>query len=115
MAEDCLFCKMAAGEIKPDILYEDEHVLAFRDINPVAPVHFLVIPKTHITTINDLEISHAELVGRLYLVARKLAADEGIAEDGYRTVMNCNADAGQTVWHIHLHILGGRSLAWPPG
>lgn len=115
MADDCLFCKMANGDIKPDTLYEDEHVLAFKDINPQAPVHFLVIPKQHITTLNDLEDNHAELIGRLFLAAKKIASEQGVAEDGYRSVINCNAGAGQSVWHIHLHVLGGRAMSWPPG
>ncbi len=112
---DCLFCKMVDGEIKPDVVYEDDAVLAFRDINPQAPVHVLVIPKQHISTINDIQDEQAELIGRLYLGAKSVAEQEGIAADGYRTVMNCNAAAGQTVFHIHLHLLGGRNLSWPPG
>ncbi len=112
---DCLFCKMVAGEIKPDVVYEDDAVLAFRDINPQAPVHVLVIPKQHISTINDIQDEQAELIGRLYLGAKSVAEQEGIAAHGYRTVMNCNAAAGQTVFHIHLHLLGGRNLSWPPG
>jgi histidine triad (HIT) family protein len=112
---DCLFCKMVAGEIKPDVVYEDEAVLAFRDINPQAPTHVLVIPKQHISTINDINSEDAELVGRLYLAVKKVAELDGIAEDGYRTVMNCNLAAGQSVFHIHLHLLGGRNLHWPPG
>ncbi len=112
---DCLFCKMVAGEIKPNVVYEDEAVLAFRDINPQAPTHVLVIPKQHISTINDINSEDAELVGRLYLAAKKVAELDGIAIDGYRTVMNCNAAAGQAVFHIHLHVLGGRNLHWPPG
>jgi histidine triad (HIT) family protein len=115
MADDCLFCKMVQGEIKPDTLYEDDHVLAFRDINPQAPVHFLVVPKQHIATLNDLEEKHAELIGRMYLAARDIAKEQGIADGGYRSLINCNADAGQTVWHVHLHVLGGRTLTWPPG
>ena len=115
MADDCLFCKMASGEIKPDILYEDDQILAFSDINPQAPVHFLVVPKRHITTLNDLEAEHANLVGKLYLAAKRVADEKGVAQGGYRTVMNCNTDAGQTVWHIHLHVLGGRTFTWPPG
>lgn len=112
---DCLFCKMVAGEIKPSVVYEDDAVLAFRDINPQAPTHVLVIPKRHISTINDLKSEDADLVGRLYLGAKKVAEQDGIAADGYRTVMNCNAAAGQTVFHIHLHVLGGRNMQWPPG
>ncbi len=115
MADDCLFCKMAKGEIKPDLLYEDDHVLAFKDINPQAPVHFLVIPRQHISTLNDLDDSHAELIGRMYLAAKKIAKEQGIAEGGYRSLINCNAEAGQSVWHVHLHVLGGRTMAWPPG
>lgn len=112
---DCLFCRMVAGEIKPDVVYEDEAVLAFRDINPQAPTHVLVIPKRHISTINDIEDGDAELIGRLYLGAKKVAALEGIADEGYRVVMNCNTAAGQTVFHLHLHLLGGRNMSWPPG
>ncbi len=112
---DCLFCKFVSGEIEPDKVYEDDHVLAFRDINPQAPTHILVIPKKHIPTLNDLQAEDEALVGKLYLAAQKIARDEGIAEDGYRTVMNCNEMAGQTVFHIHLHLLGGRGMAWPPG
>jgi histidine triad (HIT) family protein len=112
---DCLFCKMIAGEIKPDVVYEDEAVLAFRDIAPQAPLHALVVPKTHLATLNDLTPANAELVGRLYLTAQKIARDAGLAERGYRTVMNCNAEAGQSVFHLHLHVLAGRPMRWPPG
>lgn len=112
---DCLFCKMVAGEIQPDVVYEDEHVLAFRDVNPQAPVHVLVVPREHIATLNDLTDDHAELVGRLYLAAKRVAEKAGIAERGYRTVINCNAEAGQSVYHVHLHVLGGRHMHWPPG
>ena len=112
---DCLFCKMVAGEIKPSVVYEDDSVLAFRDINPQAPTHVLVVPKRHISTINDLKPTDADLVGRLYLAAKQVAEQEGIAIEGYRTVMNCNAGAGQSVFHIHLHVMGGRNMSWPPG
>ncbi|WJW76321.1 histidine triad nucleotide-binding protein [Thiohalobacter sp. IOR34] len=112
---DCLFCKMASGEIQPDVVYEDDEILAFRDINPQAPVHVLIIPKTHIATLNDLQPEQAPLVGRLFLAAKQIAAEEGIAERGYRTVFNCNAEAGQAVFHLHMHLLGGRPLGWPPG
>ncbi len=112
---DCLFCKMVSGDIQPDKVYEDDQVLAFRDIGPQAPTHVLVIPKQHISTLNELDEGHAELVGRLYLVAKDIAEREGIAGSGYRTVMNCNADGGQAVFHIHLHLLGGRPMRWPPG
>lgn len=112
---DCLFCKMVAGEIKPDTVYEDDDVLAFRDISPQAPMHVLVIPKRHISTLNDLEAEDAKLVGQLTLAAAKVAEQERVAEAGYRTVMNCNAAGGQTVFHIHMHVLAGRNLSWPPG
>ncbi len=112
---DCLFCKMVSGEIAPDTVYEDDDVLAFRDINPQAPVHVLVVPKQHVPTLNDLEPGSAELIGKMTMAAAKVAQQEGIAEQGYRTVINCNAHGGQTVFHIHLHLLGGRVMAWPPG
>ncbi|MFQ5470539.1 MAG: histidine triad nucleotide-binding protein [Gammaproteobacteria bacterium] len=112
---DCLFCKMVAGEITPDTVYEDEDVLAFRDISPQAPLHILIIPKQHIASINDVQGHHAALLGNMYLVAKKIAEQEGVAEAGYRTVMNCNADGGQAVYHIHLHLLAGRAMQWPPG
>lgn len=112
---DCIFCRIATGEIPAKIVYEDEHVVAFRDINAQAPLHVVVIPRRHIATLNDLADDDAELVGRMTLAAKRVAADEGIAENGYRTVMNCNADGGQTVFHIHLHLLGGRQMEWPPG
>ena len=110
---DCLFCKMVAGVIKPDVVFEDDAILAFRDINPKAPVHILVIPKKHIATLNDLD--DTELAGRLLQTAVKLAEQEGFAEDGYRTVFNCNQKGGQEVYHLHLHLLGGRQMHWPPG
>jgi histidine triad (HIT) family protein len=106
---------MVNGDIHPDTVYEDDEVLAFRDINPQAPIHILVIPKQHISTLNDLKAEHEQLVGKLYLAAGKIAQDVGIAEEGYRTVVNCNAGAGQTVFHVHLHLLGGRQMSWPPG
>ena len=111
----CLFCRIAEGEIPANILYSDEDVLAFRDINPQAPLHALVIPRKHIATINDLQADDAALVGKLFLAAKQVAKEAGYAEDGYRVVMNCGLDAGQTVFHIHLHILAGRALSWPPG
>ena len=112
---DCIFCKMVNGEIQPDIVYEDEDVLAFRDANPTAPTHVLVIPKQHIATTNDLDEESAGIVGKLYLAAKQVAGNDGIAERGYRMVMNCNPEAGQSVYHIHLHVLGGRAMNWPPG
>ena len=115
MSEDCLFCKIVAGDIPADIIYESESAIAFRDINPQAPTHVLVIPRQHIATINDLDEADRSLVGDLYLAAQQIAAEEGIADSGYRAVMNCNEGAGQSVFHIHLHVLGGRALTWPPG
>lgn len=112
---DCLFCKILAGDIPADKVYEDQEVLAFRDINPQAPIHVLIISKRHIATINDLTSTDAGLVGQLYLTAKQIAADLGVAESGYRTVMNCNRDSGQDVFHIHLHLLAGRRMQWPPG
>ena len=112
---DCLFCKIVSRDIPADVVYEDECIMAFRDINPQAPIHILIIPKQHIATLNDLESHHAELVGKLILTAKDLAEKEGIAEDGYRTGFNCNLAAGQTVYHVHLHLLGGRKFTWPPG
>ena len=113
--ENCLFCKILAGDIPADIVYESDTAIAFRDINPQAPTHVLIIPRKHISTINDIEDDEQAIVGSLYSAARKIAAVEGLADVGYRAVMNCNEGAGQTVFHIHLHLLGGRALTWPPG
>ena len=110
-----LFAKIIAREIPADIVYEDEHVLAFRDINPQAPVHVLFIPKRAVATLNELQPGDEALVGRLALAAAAYARREGFADNGYRVVMNCNADGGQTVFHIHLHLLAGRAMHWPPG
>jgi histidine triad (HIT) family protein len=112
---DDLFLKIIKREIPADIVYETEDVLAFRDINPQAPTHLLIIPKEHIRTMNDIGPGHKELIGKLFLVAAELAGREGISEDGYRVVMNCNNAGGQAVYHIHLHLLGGRQMGWPPG
>ena len=112
---DCLFCKIRDGEIPCDKVYEDDDVIAFRDVNPQASTHILVIPKKHIATINDLGNEDIALTGKMIFAAKKLAADEGIEEDGYRLVLNCNDGAGQTVFHIHLHLIGGRRMGWPPG
>ncbi len=112
---DCLFCKIVAGDIPAEKLYEDDRAIAFRDVNPQAPTHFLVIPKSHIATINDLTVEDEALVGHLYTVARQVALDQGVAESGYRAVMNCGRDGLQSVFHIHLHVLAGRQLQWPPG
>ena len=114
MSED-LFLKIISREIPADIVYENDEVLAFRDVNPQAPLHVLIIPKTRIRTINDMQPQDSEVIGKLFLAAQKIAMEEGVAEDGYRVVMNCNAAAGQTVFHVHLHLLGGRQLGWPPG
>ncbi len=110
----CLFCKIIDKEIPADVVYDDGDVLAFRDINPQAPTHLLVIPHTHVATINDIQPEHCEVVGKLFRTAAKLAKEYGFAEDGYRTVMNCNKHAGQTVYHLHLHLLGGKPMGWPP-
>ncbi|MBD3585931.1 histidine triad nucleotide-binding protein [Salinimonas sp. HHU 13199] len=111
---ETIFTKIINREIDAEILYEDELALAFKDINPQAPVHFLVIPKKAIATINDIAEQDRELVGHLSIVAAKVADEMGIAEEGYRTVMNCNEFGGQSVYHIHLHVLGGKLLGWPP-
>lgn len=112
---NCIFCNIAEGKLKADVVYQDENVVAFKDINPQAPIHILIIPRKHISTINDLESDDAELVGKIVLTAKKIATDLGIAEDGYRILFNCNKMGGQHVYHIHLHLLGGRQLLWPPG
>lgn len=112
---DCLFCKIIDGEIPADIVFESDTAIAFRDINPQAPTHVLIIPREHVSTINDLDVSHGPLVGSLVTAAQQIAAEEGLADDGYRVVMNCNEGAGQSVFHIHLHLLGGRRMGWPPG
>jgi histidine triad (HIT) family protein len=112
---DCLFCKIVAGEIPSDTVYEDDHVLAFRDINPQAPTHVLVIPKKHISTIHEATDADAELLGRIQLAANRVADVDNLPEAGFRTVYNCGKAAGQEVYHIHLHVLGGRGLSWPPG
>lgn len=114
MSQETLFTKIINREIPADIVYEDELTLAFKDINPQAPFHVLIIPKKAIATINDIKTEDAELIGRLYLVAAKLAKQEGFSDSGYRVVMNCNEDGGQTVYHIHLHMLAGKEMGWPP-
>jgi histidine triad (HIT) family protein len=115
MSDDCLFCKIAAGEIPAEVVKEDDRWVAFRDINPQAPVHILIIPRQHVPTLNDMGSDQAALLGELLLASKGIAADEGIAESGYRSVLNCNAGAGQSVFHVHLHLLGGREMGWPPG
>ena len=113
--DDCLFCKILAGDIPADVIYESDTAIAFRDINPQAPTHVLIIPREHIATINDISEDDHATVGSLYSAARTIASEEGFSEEGYRAVMNCNEAAGQTVFHIHLHLLGGRPFSWPPG
>ncbi len=111
----CLFCRIVSREIPASVVYEDADVLAFNDINPQAPTHVLIVPKQHVATLNDLEPGHDHLVGAMVRCAAAIAQARGIDAAGYRTVFNTNRDAGQTVFHIHLHLLGGRSLGWPPG
>jgi histidine triad (HIT) family protein len=113
MTDTCLFCRIIRKEIPATIVWEDAHSLAFRDIDPKAPTHVLVIPKVHVASLN--EATDPTMLGRLMLAAREIAAEEGIAEAGYRVVVNTGAGAGQTVFHLHLHLLGGRKLTWPPG
>ncbi len=112
---DCIFCRIAQGEIPADKVYEDGDILGFRDLNPQAPVHILLIPKRHIATLDDLDASDADLIGRMFLAVQQVARDQGIAEAGYRTLFNCNPAGGQEVYHLHLHLLGGRQMTWPPG
>ena len=112
---DCLFCRIVKREIPASIVYEDDHVLAFNDINPQAPTHVLVVPKRHIATLNDLTPEDDALVGEVVRRAATIAGERGISAGGFRTVFNTNREAGQTVFHIHLHLVGGRSLGWPPG
>lgn len=115
MAEDCLFCKIAAGIIPSTQVYADDEFYAFNDINPAAPIHILLIPRKHIPKLTAIQASDTELIGRLLLTANKIAEQAGIAKDGFREVFNCGRHAGQEVDHIHMHILGGRRMTWPPG
>lgn len=112
---DCLFCRIIAGEIPGAFVHQDERLVAFKDINPQAPMHVLIVPRRHISTLNDLSAEDDVLVGEMTRLAATLARQHGHADHGYRTVFNCNKGAGQTVFHIHMHVLGGRSLGWPPG
>ena len=109
---DCLFCKIVNREIPAAVIYEDEKIMAFKDIKPVAPVHLLIIPKKHISLINHLESEDKELIGELFLVAQKIAKEQGISESGYRVIVNVGKDAGQTIDHLHLHLMGGAKLPW---
>lgn len=112
---DCLFCKMAKGVIRPDVVYETDRVLAFRDIHPQAKVHVLVIPKLHIPTLDDFPVDEPDLATELLKAVQEVARREGLSAEGYRTVINCRGDGGQEVYHLHLHVLGGRRMTWPPG
>jgi histidine triad (HIT) family protein len=112
---DCLFCKISAGEIPAEKVHDDGTLFAIKDINPVAPLHLLIIPHRHAATLADLADDELDTVGKVYGVARDIARTEGFAEDGYRVVANCNRDGGQTVYHIHFHLLAGRPMSWPPG
>jgi histidine triad (HIT) family protein len=114
-AADCLFCKIVRREIPSTIVFEDEHVLAFRDVRPIAPTHILVIPKKHIVGISNATDLDTEVLGRVLLAARNVAREASLEDGGYRLVINNGADAGQSVFHLHVHVLGGRALAWPPG
>ena len=111
----CLFCRIVAGEVPAAIVHQDDRTVAFKDINPQAPTHVLIVPRRHIATLDDLAPGDDGIVGEMVRRAAAIARDMGLADRGYRTVLNCNADAGQTVFHIHLHLLGGRRLGWPPG
>ena len=111
----CLFCRIVAGEVPASTVYEDERLLAFDDVNPQAPMHVLIVPKEHVATLNDLTAGHDGLVGEMVRRGAAIAAERGHADAGFRTVFNCNAGAGQSVFHVHLHVLGGRRLGWPPG
>ena len=115
MEQDCLFCRIVRREIPSQIVHETENLLAFRDIDPKAPLHVLIIPKRHIASGSDVEPADAQLLGELFVAARAIAQEQGVTEDGYRVVVNTGAGAGQTVFHIHMHLLGGRDLTWPPG
>jgi histidine triad (HIT) family protein len=112
---DCLFCKIVAGQIPASIVFQNDHVVAFKDITPRAPTHVLIVPRRHIASLNDLGPDDDALVGEMVRAAAGIAKEHGHADRGYRTVFNCNADAGQTIFHIHMHLLGGRTMAWPPG
>ena len=111
----CIFCKIAGGEIPAQIVHQTDDVIAFNDLNPQAPHHILIIPKKHYTTLNDVSVDDSAILGKLVSAATQIATSLNIAEDGYRVVMNCNRNGGQSVYHIHLHLLGGRHIAWPPG
>lgn len=115
MSDNCIFCKIAAGDLPARMVYQDELVVAFEDLNPQAPHHILLVPRKHVRTTLDLTTADNEMIGHVYQVAGKIAHDLEFAEDGFRVVNNCNEGAGQSVWHIHFHLLGGRDMTWPPG
>lgn len=112
---ECIFCRIIEGEVPSEVVYTDDEVAAFRDVNPQAPVHILIVPRSHMPRISDVGVDDYRLMGKLIGVANRLAKDEGVAESGYRLIFNCNRDAGQGVFHLHLHLLGGRKMGWPPG
>lgn len=112
---DCIFCSIIKGEITSSKVYEDDRILAFKDINPAAPVHIIIVPKTHISSTNELDESNCDIVGHIFAIGAKLAKEMGISDKGYRIVNNCGEEGGQTVNHLHFHLLGGRLLQWPPG
>ncbi len=112
---DCLFCKIRDGEIPADLVFQNDEVLAFNDVNPQAPTHLLIIPKKHVSTVNDINQEDEVMMGKLFSAAKQIAAEKGLSDDGYRLVVNCNEGAGQTVFHIHMHLLAGRAMTWPPG
>lgn len=112
---ECLFCKIRDGEIPGETVYEDDDVLAFNDVNPHAPLHVLIIPRKHISTVNDMDDDDELMMGKLFSAAKAIAAEKGVSDDGYRLVVNTNPQAGQTVFHIHMHLLAGRNMTWPPG
>lgn len=112
---DCIFCKIASGDIPSDKVYEDDSLVGFRDIQPQAPTHIVIIPKEHIETVNDITEDDSELLSGMLLACQRIAKDEGLSENGYRIVINCNRDGGQSVFHLHAHVLGGRKMSWPPG
>jgi len=113
--KDCIFCKIVRKEIPSNLVYEDDEFLAFEDINPQSPVHALIIPKSHIKSLNDIDEKNSAFFGKLMLVARNIAEERGVSKTGYRVVLNCGIEGGQTVFHLHVHILGGRRMVWPPG
>ena len=112
---DCLFCRIVSGELDADVVHRDDRLVAFRDIDPKAPTHLLIVPVEHIPSLDELEEAHREVLGDMHLLARELAREAGVAGTGWRTVVNVGRGAGQTVFHLHMHLLGGRSLTWPPG